>query len=84
MENKKKSTIVDYILGNTMKVPKLLVYTYYAWATLAPPSIAIRGNIQEENAEAKGTKQGIELMHTIYNTQGGNEMLNPTYYANNQ
>ena len=67
--------------SKTIQVPKAIAVGYWIYATfIMPPFLVHNGNIGERNAE----KQGIELMHTIYNTQGGNEMLNPAYYANNE
>ena len=74
----------DKLDDDTIKIPRHVAIMYFIMGTSLLPLATYVGNLREKVEEAQGMEQGIELMHTIYNTQGGNEMLNPAYYANNE
>lgn len=74
----KDISLLDRIMSKTIKieVPAVILGLGILYASVFPLGI-----LSVRKAEfSEGKKEGIELMKTIYNTQGGNEALRYTSY----
>lgn len=74
----KKSSLLEKTFSKNVKIdiPVVMLGLYLMYALVLPLGIT-----SVRNAEfSEGKKEGIELMKTIYNTQGGNEALRYTSY----
>jgi hypothetical protein len=77
-ETPKKPSLLDKIFSKTIKleVPAVIFGLYFLCVSVFPLGVT-----SVRKAElSEGKKEGIELMKTIYNTQGGNEALRYTSY----
>ena len=77
-EISKKPSLLDKIFSKTInvEVPAVILGLYFLTVSVFPLGVA-----SVRKAEfSEGKKDGIEIMKTIYNTQGGNEALKYTSY----